>query len=118
MEELAAGIRDLHSKVQHLDEMLREDQAVRDMHERLGAAVAASAEEATRIAAAAHGVVKRIFLAITVAMAVWTPFVAYGAVWAHELVRNTCYNGVTLVEPNHNHWYCNIFPGTNQHAGD
>lgn len=118
MRELEAGIRDLHERVSLLGDLLSEDQIQRDLHERLAESTVKTAEEAGRLAKLAHDMVRRTFLIVTVALVTWTPFLTYGAVWVHELVRNTCYNGVTLVESDEDAWYCSIFPGTGRHRGD
>lgn len=119
MEELSAGIRDLHDRVKHLDAALREHQGTTDLREKLGAA---AHEEAKRTA----GQLRKIALIVAAGLLIWSPAVAYGAVWGHEAVRNNCYptwavreQGPPVVVPVQDEpWFCSLFPGTNlQHGG-
>jgi hypothetical protein len=107
MEELSAGIRDLHDRVRHLDEQLRERGETHDLHERLGAA-------AMEVAELTRSRIRWLWAAGMMVALLWTPATAYGAVWFHELVRNTCYPAVVLEHrhPAEQPWYCSIFPGT------
>lgn len=112
MEELAAGIRELHERVASLDSLLKIDARARDLSERMGVAASVQAEEASRLARVAHDLSRRMTVVVAFALVIWTPVVAYGAVWFHELVRNTCYQSATQVDEA---WYCGIFPGTGHH---
>lgn len=116
MEELEAGVRSLHEQVRNLDDLLREGQVERDLSERLTAAASQQAEEASRLAVLTHGLVRTMVVVVALGLLVWTPFVAYGAVWFHELVRNQCYSyGAILRHDGDAPWYCGIFPGTFGH---
>lgn len=120
MQELEAGIRELHERVASLDTLLREDRETRDLHEKLGAATASQAEEAVDLARMVQAFVRKVFIIVTVAMLTWTPFIGYGSVWVHEKMRNNCYPGNQLTEPgspSRDPWYCTLFPGTDRYRG-
>lgn len=117
MEELTAGIRDLHDRVKHLDDQLRERGEATDLHERLGAA-------AMQVAERTRAGMRWLWIVGTLVALVWSPLVAYGAVWSHEKIRNDCYpvavwdvapppGPLRRPEP----WWCHAFPGTDHPAG-
>lgn len=113
MEELSAGIRDLHDRVKSLDDQLRERSVATDLHERLGAA-ALEAAETTRTR------IRRLWICGMLVALVWSPFVAYSSVWLHERVRNYCYPSAVWSAPpptaaQDEPWYCSAFPGTGHH---
>lgn len=114
MEELSQGIRELHQRVTELDELMQVDARARDLSERMGLAATVAAEEAARLAVVAHDMVKKIIVIVAIGLVVWTPFVGYGAIWFHEMVRNHCYSPTTMHVPSASMdpWYCGIFPGT------
>jgi hypothetical protein len=115
MDDFTAGVRELHQRVGDLDNLLRADAIARDLSEKLGDAAAAKAERAQNL-------MRRVLTVLTVGLLLWTPVVAYGAVWLHEKVRNNCYPVVAFDatpvprpaegEP----WYCGLFPGTDHVA--
>jgi hypothetical protein len=121
MEELTAGVRELHQRVGHLDDLLRERDVTTDLSEKLSAAAHDVAEQNTRR-------IRLLWIVGTVVALLWTPMTAWGAMWMHERVRNTCLPSVLLVEyvggdrePNldrNEPWYCGIFPGTNHPRED
>jgi hypothetical protein len=107
MEQLTQGVRDLHQRVSRLDELLQEHRGTANLQERLSAAAHDTAEATRRL-------VRRLLVLMAVGLLLWTPVVAYGAVWVHEKIRNNCYPGVMLVlnPPVEEPWYCTLFPGT------
>lgn len=120
MEELTRGIQDLHQRVEDLDTLLHQRTLVADLRERRVEAAHEVAEHNTvRI--------KRLWAAGLAVAFLWTPVTAYGAVWMHERVRNTCLPDVLLVQVldgNKNPsvasepWYCGMFPGTGRPQKD
>lgn len=113
MEELSAGVRDLHERVGRLDELLQADRVVEDLREKRADAAHDVAERTSRRV--------RLMLVAGVLVAFgWTPLTAYGAVWVHELVRNNCYASVEFADqppaPADEPWYCGAFPGTDRHG--
>lgn len=109
MEELTAGVRALHDRVEKLDDLLHEHRDTADLREKLGAA-------AMRHADNTRALLRRVAILLAAGLLIWTPVVAYAAVWAHEKVRNNCYPVLWLEEPASSHvhepWYCGLFPGT------
>lgn len=120
MEELTRGVQDLHKRVEDLDTLLHQRTIVADLRERRADAAHEVAEQnVTRI--------KHLWIAGLIVAFLWTPITAYGAVWVHERVRNTCLPDVLLVQlldgnkhPSiaHEPWYCGIFPDTGQPQED
>jgi hypothetical protein len=120
MKELTEGVRALHQRVEQLDEQLHEHRGLADLREKLGAAAIAQAENT-------RALLRKMIVVQIVGLVLWTPVVAYGAVWMHERVRNTCLPTVLLVDylngdehpvPGVEPWYCGIFPGTNHPLRD
>lgn len=109
MEELSEGVRELHQRVEALGELLHRTGEATDFSDR-------RADAAHDVAERNSFRIRRLFVAGLIVAFGWTPFTAYGAVWVHERVRNTCYPGVVHVEGHPTAgeapWYCGIFPGT------
>jgi hypothetical protein len=114
MQEFDAGVRDLHERVERLDGLLHERTTIADLTDKRADAAHATAEDTRRRQ-------RWIVAVIAAGMLVWSPTVAYAAVYGHELVRNNCYPGVALMEPPggwlpayavDQPWYCGLFPGT------
>lgn len=103
----------LMRRLDGIDELFSRQEQERDFSERLGAAALDMAEGAKVTAAGVARLTHRIATVLAVGLLLWTPVVAYGAVWMHERVRNTCYPlGVAQGQADEP-WYCGIFPGTN-----
>jgi len=107
-------IRELMDRLDVVDSLFTEDRLARDLAERLADAAADAAEDAAETAHTNRRLLTGIAAVLTTGLLLWTPVVAYGAVWGHERVRNTCYPAAgaqqeTVEDP---YWYCGIFPGT------
>lgn len=120
MEELTQGVRELHARVGHLDDLLHERTVIADLADRRADAAHDAAERNL-------GRIKRLWAAGMAVAFLWTPMTAYSAVWMHERVRNTCLPDVLLVQVldgnknpslDHEPWYCGMFPGTGRPQKD
>lgn len=107
-------IGELNGRLDSIDSEFADEQTRRDLSEKLGAAAVTVAEDAKRTAKRAMGNLRTIVAVVAVGLVIYTPLIAYGAIWLHERVRNTCYPADVLVRaaPQPDHWYCEIFPGT------
>lgn len=116
-ESLLALVREQMSRLDSIDALFTSDRVGRDLAERLGNAAAEVAEHAEQTAV--H--TRRLLLLITAVMAVglllWTPCMAFIAVYGHEIVRNHCYPGAVWAPPptptvaEDQPWYCGLFKG-------
>jgi len=112
-----ADVQALLGRLDGIDELFAEERASRNLQEKLADAAADIAEKATDEVAETRRLLRTVIAVVAVGLLVWTPIVAYGAVWFHELVRNTCYPVAELAEdrPVDEAWYCDLFPGTGRH---
>lgn len=114
MDRMLADIQALNDELRSLREQMHDTTTVRDLHEKL---VAGATEKADKVASETSKRLRQVITVVAAGLLVWTPVVAYAAVWAHERVRNSCYPVAALVEgaPVDEPWYCGAFPGTNRH---
>ncbi len=110
-----AALHQMAAKLDAIDELFHRSEESRDLHERLTAGAAGDAEKAAR---QARKLVRTVVRVVTFALLLWTPLVAYGAIWFHELQRNNCYPVAAILAggPIDEPWYCSLFPGTGRHA--
>lgn len=109
--------RQMMRRLDDIDDLFSRQEQERDYSEKLGAAAWAEAEGAKVTATSVQRLTQRIAKVLAVGLLLYTPLIAYGAVWMHERVRNDCYPVASPVtEP----WFCGLFPGTNHphHPGE
>lgn len=114
-ERYIPQVQELLARLEKIDALFESASIRRDFSEKLNAAAVHTANEANERSEVLVNAFRRVRLMIAIGLLLWTPFVAYGAVWMHEKIRNNCY----VVTYNNTHptnidgaWYCNLFPGT------
>ncbi len=115
MTDPLRSAQNLLDRLNEIDRLLSRAEQERDLHEKLAAS---AVTEAAAAAAETRAHIHLIVRVVAFALLLWTPAVSYGAIWFHELQRNTCYPAVRLVDPSRvwEPWYCSLFPGTGRHA--
>lgn len=117
-QQYVRDARAMLERLDRIDRIFREERATRDLHERLAEGAAREAETAQETARHSVALLRYVMVVVAVGLLFWTPVVAYGAVWFHEKVRNTCYPFVQVTEPfpalYNEPFYCGMFPGTNR----
>lgn len=115
-ESQVEEVRVLLERLDSIDNLFARERRERDLAEKLAAAADAHADRAVAAVRETRRILRTVVAVVALGLVLWTPFVAYGAVWVHERVRNSCYPALaelihatpTSADP----WYCGLFPGT------
>lgn len=111
-DALIRGARDLHAELDRVDDSMTELLRSRDLHERLVTGAALVAEDVQAVVRTRGRLIRHALLALAL---LWSPGVAYGAVYVHQLVLTNCASDVHPEDPRPGAWYCDLFPNTHDH---